>query len=542
MKKGKQIHRAHALKVYPYYLGGLLLSGLTPLNAAPAKASKARDKSLDRPNIIVFMVDDMGWQDTSYPFASDTTTLNRLYHTPNMERLAQEGVAFTSAYASSVSSPSRVSLLTGMNAARHRVTNWTLKKNTSTDIESEILRFPEWNINGIAQTSGIPYTVEVSSLAELLKDNGYHTIHCGKAHWGAIDTPGESPEHMGFEVNIAGHAAGGLASYHGEMRFGHDANGNPTSEMSTPGLERYWDQPIFITEALTLEAIRALERAKRLDQPFFLHMSHYAVHVPFDKDERFMNKYRARGMSENEAAYASLVEGMDKSLGDILDWLDKNGLKENTAILFLSDNGGLSSSSYWRDEPLYTHNAPLNSGKGSAYEGGIRIPMIARYSQGLELGKRCDVPVIIEDVFPTILELAGVKHVKTKQKIDGKSFLPLFNPSDDEAPRRAKIAREAKDRAMYWNYPNLWGNTGPGIGPTCSILFGGYKLIYYYETGRKELFHITNDIGEKHDLSTSDPKRTKLLSQKLGKYLRSVEAQRPSFHATGTPCPWPDEI
>lgn len=538
----EQGRKARAVRLYPYYIGGLLLSSILPLAGANAKASKTSNKPTERPNIIIFMVDDMGWQDTSYPFAKDTTALNRRYHTPNMERLAREGVAFTSAYASSVSSPSRVSLLTGMNAARHRVTNWTLEKNTSTDIESKVLKFPEWNLNGIAQAPGIPYTVEVNSLAELLKDSGYHTIHCGKAHWGAIDTPGESPNHMGFEVNIAGHAAGGLASYHGEKRFGHDAEGKPWSNMSTPGLERYWDQPIFATEALTLEAVRALERAKKLDQPFFLHMSHYAVHVPFDKDERFMPKYRAMGMSENEAAYAALVEGMDKSLGDLLDWLEKNGLKDNTAILFLSDNGGLSSSDYWRDRPLYVHNAPLNSGKGSAYEGGVRIPMIARYAQPLTQGERCDVPVIIEDVFPTILELAGVKGVKTKQKVDGKSFLPLFNPAQTASPKRSQLAKEAKSRAMYWNYPNLWGNTGPGIGPTCSILLDGYKLIYYYETGEKELFHITSDLGETKNLAQSDPKRTKYLSQRLGKYLRSVDAQRPSFRQTGKPCPWPDEI
>lgn len=139
-----------------------------------------------RPNIVLFMVDDMGWQDTSLPFWVEKTPLNRRYHTPNMERLASEGMMFTQAYACSVSSPSRVSLMSGMNAARHRVTNWTLEKNTSTDRKSPVLDFPAWNVNGICQVDNIPYTYCITSLPQLLKDAGYHTIHCGKAHWGLL--------------------------------------------------------------------------------------------------------------------------------------------------------------------------------------------------------------------------------------------------------------------------------------------------------------------------------------------------------------------
>ena len=169
------------------------LMGLSPQNGAVAG---------ERPNIILFMVDDMGWQDTSHPFWREKTALNERYHTPNMERLAAQGMTFTQSYACSVSSPTRVSLMTGMNAARHRVTNWTLHKNRSNDKESANLSFPEWNWNGISQVPGIPFTYEVTALPQLLKNSGYHTIHCGKAHWGAIDTPGENPHHFGFEVNI----------------------------------------------------------------------------------------------------------------------------------------------------------------------------------------------------------------------------------------------------------------------------------------------------------------------------------------------------
>ena len=163
------------------------------------------------------------------------------------------------------------------------------------------------------------------SFVQYLKDSGYHTIHCGKAHWGAIDTPGENPCHFGFETNIAGHAAGGLATYLSELNYGHDEKGNPTSLMSIPGLEKYWKTGTFVTEALTQEALKALDKAKEYNQPFYLYMSHYAIHIPIDKDMRFYDKYKKKGMSDKEAAYASLIEGMDKSLGDIMDWLEKNG-------------------------------------------------------------------------------------------------------------------------------------------------------------------------------------------------------------------------
>lgn len=486
----------------------------------------------NRPNIIMFMVDDMGWQDTSLPFWTQKTPLNERYHTPNMERLANEGKMFTQAYASSVSSPTRVSLMTGMNASRHRVTNWTLQKNTSTDRKSDVLDFPEWNVNGICQVPNIPHTYQVTSLPQLLKNNGYHTIHCGKAHFGAIDTPGENPYHFGFEVNIAGHAAGGLASYLGEDNYGNKTDGSATSVFAIPGLKDYWGTETFVTEALTRESMKALDKAKKLGQPFYLYMAHYAIHIPLDKDMRFYQKYVERGLSENEAAYASLIEGMDKSLGDLMDWLEANELDDNTIIISMSDNGGFSSSTSWRDEPLHTQNAPLNSGKGSAYEGGVREPMIVKWPGKVAPQTKSDGFVIIEDFFPSILQMAQVKDYKTLQPIDGKSFMPLLSENNGEMPARN----------LYWNFPNLWGNDGPGIGPTCTIRSKDWKLIYYYETGKKELFNIANDIGETKDLSEHNATITKKLSEELGTYLRSVDAQRPSFKATGKACLWPDEV
>ena len=486
----------------------------------------------ERPNIILFMVDDMGWQDTSVPFWSERTPNNDKYETPNMEALAAKGMKFTQAYASSISSPSRCSLITGMNAARHKVTNWTLEKDKTTDLESGSILPPQWNVNGITQSADVPYTFCATSFVQLLSDNGYSTIHCGKAHFGAIDTPGADPAHFGFQVNIAGHAGGGPATYLSELNFGHGEDGAPVSLFAIPGLEKYWGSGIFATEALTLEALKALDNARREDKPFFLYMAHYAVHVPIDRDMRFYGKYRERGLSEKEAAYTSLVEGMDKSLGDIMSWVKKNGLEENTILIFMSDNGGLATAPYWRDGELFHQNAPLNCGKGSLYEGGIREPMIVYWPGVTAPGSECDRYLLIEDFFPSILEMAGIDSYETLSPIDGKSFVPLIKGTGDPS----------RGRSLVWNYPNIWGNDGPGINLNCAIRCGDWKLIHYYETGRKELFNIKDDIGETHDMSAEKPGIVRKLSRKLGRYLRAVDAQRPSFLPSGEPCPWPDDF
>lgn len=505
---------------------------LAILPAFQAGNTQAAGQPAKRPNIILFMVDDMGWEDTSLPFWTEKTHYNEVYETPNMERLARQGVMFTQAYASSISSPSRCSLITGTNAARHRVTNWTLQKDKTTDRKDSLLDVPDWNYNGISQVPGTANTFVGTSFVQLLKNSGYHTIHCGKAHFGAIDTPGEDPHHWGFEVNIAGHAAGGLASYLGEENYGHTKDGKPTSLMSIPGLEKYWGTETFATEALTQEAIKALDKAKKYNQPFYLYMSHYAIHIPLNKDMRFYEKYKKKGMTDHEAAYATLIEGMDKSLGDLMDWLEKNGETDNTIIIFMSDNGGLASTPEWRDGPLYTQNYPLYSGKGSLCEGGIREPMIVSWPGVAQPGTRCDKYLLIEDFYPTILEMAEVKDYETVQPIDGVSFVPLLTGTGDPS----------KGRSLFWNMPNNWGNDGPGINFNCAVRNGDWKLIYYYGTGKKELFNISDDIGEKNDLSARHPEIVKRLSKELGNHLRKVDAQRPSFKATGKACPWPDEV
>lgn len=505
---------------------------LTSVAALGAQEASGANNQNKRPNIILFMVDDMGWQDTSLPFWTQKTHYNEIYETPNMERLARQGMMFTQAYASSISSPTRCSLITGTNAARHRVTNWTLQKDITTDRKSDTLILPDWNYNGVCQVPGTNNTFVGTSFVQLLKGSGYHTIHCGKAHFGAIDTPGEDPHHWGFEVNISGHASGGLASYLGEKNYGYTKDGQPYSLMAIPGLEKYWGSDTFATEALTIEAIKALDKAKKYNQPFFLYMAHYAIHIPIDNDMRFYQKYRDKGLTEHEAGYAALIEGMDKSLGDLMNWLEANGEADNTIIIFMSDNGGLSSESQWRDGPLNCQNYPLNSGKGSAYEGGIREPMIVKWPGTVKPDTRCNKYLLIEDFYPTILEMAGVDKYKTVQPIDGISFVPLLKGTGNPSV----------GRNLYWNCPNIWGNDGPGIGPTCSVRSGDWKLVYYYATGKKELFNIAEDIGEKHNHAGEQPTLLKKLSKDLGSYLRKVGGQRPAFRDSGKPCPWPDEL
>ncbi|WP_432221049.1 sulfatase [Flavobacterium sp. TMP13] len=479
-----------------------------------------------QPNIILFLVDDMGWQDTSVPFWTEKTPLNSRYHTPNMERLAKEGMKFTQAYATPICTPTRVSLMSGMNAARHRVTNWTFKRDTLMVAPPAGLKMPEWNLNGAQSSDTIPRSTYITSLPEILRNNGYQTIIVGKAHFGAFRTPSADPTNLGFDINIGGHAAGQPGSYYGTDNF-RDLN-RKTTDYDVPGLEKYHGKDIFLTEALTQEAISAMDDAVADKKPFYLYLSQYALHTPIQGDPRFEQKYKDAGLDPTEAKYASLIEGMDKSLGDILDHLDQKNLSKNTIILFMSDNGGLSAVE--RGGVKHTHNKPLSSGKGSVHEGGIREPMIVKWPGITTANSTTDDFVIIEDYFPTLLEMAGITKYKTVQTVDGKSFTPILKGKK----------QDNNTRALFWHYPNNWGPTGPGIGASSTIRKGDWKLIYYHLNRSFELFNITNDIGETTNLANQDPNKVKALAQELSAYLRSVNAQMPTDTNTNTLVPWPD--
>ncbi len=504
----------------------ILLFGLTFLFIAYSCKSIKKETPLEKPNIILFLVDDLGWQDTSEPFWTDTTPNNKKFYTPNMEKLADQGMKFTQAYACAICSPTRVSLLSGMNAARHRVTNWTLRRGKNSVQEPEGLIIPNWNVNGVQTVDSIERSICVTTLPQILKDNNYFTIHCGKAHFGAISTPGENPLNLGFDINIAGHAAGGPGSYLGENNFSAAWRGGG-NVWDVPGLEKYHGQNINLTEALTREAISAMDSAMVSGKPFYLYMAHYGVHTPLEPDNRFYQKYKDLGFEEPEARYASMVESVDKSLGDLLNYLERKEIAENTIVIFMSDNGGLSAVA--RSGEPHTHNKPLSSGKGSAHEGGIREPMIVKWPGVVQADAVCNEYLIIEDFFPSILEMAEVEAYETIQHIDGKSFIAMLKQE----------VTKAVDRPLFWHYPNNWGPTGPGIGASSTIRLGDWKLIYYHANRKFELFNLAIDIGETNNLATAEKEKLKELAQKLTNYLVSVEAQMPIDKSTGKKVEWP---
>jgi arylsulfatase A-like enzyme/lysophospholipase L1-like esterase len=488
----------------------------TTLSLMPVATIQAAGK----PNIIFFLVDDMGWQETSVPFHSEITALNRRYRTPNMERLAAQGMMFTQAYASAVCSPTRVSALTGMNVARHRVTNWTLRKDRSPDNPSKLIQPPDWNLNGICIDAGIARTMQVTPLPMLLREAGYRTIHVGKAHFGAKDTPGENPLHLGFDVNIAGHCAGGPGSYWGEKNFSAAWRTNPPDLIwDVPGLDAYHGKNIYLTEALTREAIKAVESAVADRQPFYLYMSHYAVHAPWEKDDRFYQKYMDVGLTPFEATLASMIEGMDKSLGDLMATLDRLGVADNTIILFMSDNGSPTQC---------PPNLPLRGHKLTPYEGGIREPMIVKWPGVTKPASVCRDPVVIEDFFPTILEIADADwRGKTLQTVDGVSFVPLLK-GEGKTPA---------DRAFVWHFPHNYG----GQGPFSAIRQGPWKLIYHHTDRRVELFNIEEDISETHDLANENRAKAGELAKRLTEGLLAESALMPVDKATGKPIELPAE-
>jgi arylsulfatase A-like enzyme len=491
---------------------------LSVLNVVSCGIVQAQTHKVRKPNIILFLIDDMGWQDTSVPFWKQKTNLNEIYRTPNMEALASMGVKFTNAYACPVCSPTRVSLLTGVNSARHQVTNSVLRKDVAPDKTHPSLDLPKWNVNGLSSHPGIENTCYFKPLPEFLHEAGYYTIHVGKAHWGAQGTPGENPLNLGFDLNIAGHAAGSPGSYYGSHNFSdYLVTGSRTRDV--PGLEKYFGKDIYLTEALTLEAITAINQAVSKENPFFLYMAHYGVHAPFEKDDRFYQKYIDAGLSQFDASYASMIEGIDKSLGDIMRELKKLDIEDKTIIIFTSDNGA---------SKLVRNNYPLRGCKETPFEGGIRVPMLVFWPGVTVQNATCNTPVIIDDLFPSVLEMAGINNYsQVGGKIDGKSFVPLLKGKPDKDT----------SRQFVWHYPHFRETE-----PFSVIRKGDWKLIFWYKDKKRELYNLKDDISETNDLSTVNIHETKELSKELANYLRKVNAGRPSYKDSGRKCNWPDEL
>jgi len=483
----------------------------------PAKYSWANRGT--RPNIILFLVDDMGWQDTSEPFHEQMTELNRRYRTPHMEQLADEGMKFRQAYACAVCSPSRISLMTGLNSARHGVTNWTLRKDQSPDPKHPKVEPPQWNVNGLSPVPGVERTIHAVTLPMLLKQAGYRTIHVGKAHFGAKGTPGEDPKNLGFDVNVAGHAAGGPGSYHGTHNFSA-AWRNGDRIWDVPGLEQYHGRDIHLTEALTIEANRQIDLAVGEGWPFYLYMSHYAIHAPWEKDDRFYARYVDAGLNEFHATYASMIEGMDRSLGDIMANVKRLGVERDTVVVFLSDNGQPSQAA---------RNLPLRGHKLTPYEGGIRVPMIVKWPGVVAPSSVCDDYAIVEDIFPSVLKMAGVNDYRQIGGIiDGISFIPLL---------KQEAGHPRDQRAIFWHFPHTYDQP-----PYSVVRRGDWKLIYHHIDARVELFNLREDISEQNDLGDREPARRRELAGVLSDFLRRTAARLPVDKATGKKVPYPDTV
>lgn len=542
------------------------LTGLSLL--APSVAFAA-----EKPNIVFFIVDDMGWVDSSVAYGEEVYPNNMRYNTPNMQRLASQGVMLTNAYACPVSTPTRTSLISGVNAAHSHITNWTSAlrdmpsdaaggavssvTGVQEDSASRFMR-PEWNINGASPVEGVEHTLYATPLPKLLKDAGYYTIHVGKAHWASAGTPGASPYNMGYVVNVTGNVAGMPRSYLSEDNYGNKPD--KWTYMAVQNMAEYYGTGVHLTEALTREALKTLEYPVAHKQPFYLYFAHYATHTPIQRDPRFVQKYLDEGLDEGQARYASMVEGVDKSLGDLLDYLEKNNLAENTIIIFMTDNGG-NAENRAKGGVRFMHNLPLRNGKGSVYEGGIRVPLMVKWSGKVSENTRVNTPVICEDLFPTILEMAGVKRAEVVQSVDGQSLVKLVTKgsklaakaaakgeiTDQKSANNFVVPQSVSDidpnRTLVFHYPHQWKPYDlEDIDFLSAVRKGEWKLVYRMRTGALELYNLKTDIGEKSDVAAQYPEKVKELAVELSSKLRAWNSPMPRLRATGKNIPLPDEL
>lgn len=429
-----------------------------------------------RPNVIVIMADDLGWMDLHCQG-------NDLLDTPNLDRLASQGMRFTDAYAAApVCTPTRAAMMTGQAPARLAITNHA---PGNPDYVSK-----ETNLQGADWTTYL--SLDHVTIAETLKQAGYATGFIGK--WHLSHRPGRDeqgpleprlrPEFQGFDLNIGGCRFGGPPSYFEPYKI--------------PNITPRRDGD-YLPERLADESIEFL-RTNR-DGPFYLCWWNYSVHYPIQAPAELVKKYKQRAGIENPG-YAAMIEGMDTSIGRVLDAVDDMGLSENTLLIFTSDNGSLFG------------NKPLRRNKGYLYEGGIRVPWIVRWPGKVTPGTTCDTPVITTDTYPTILEAVGVPIAKDRI-CDGESIVPLLRQSGS-----------LKRNSLYFHYPNYAFHKQNRLGS--AIRQGKHKLIHWYDDDSTELYDLTDDIGEEVNLASRQPELTAKLREKLGHWLTEVDAKMPT--------------
>ena len=436
-----------------------------------------------RPNFVFILIDDMGWADGEC-FGS------KFYRTPTLNLLASQGMRFTSAYAAcGVCSPTRAAIMTGKAPARLHITDWIPGEGTP---KQSRFRVPDWQQH-------LP--LEEVTIAEALKARGYATASIGKWHLGG---PEFYPQHQGFEVNVAGGHIGHPASYF--WPFGQEG-----ASHRVPGLaEAGGREGEYLTDRLTDEALKFLEMNR--ERPFFLYLAHYAVHAPLMGKQRLIDEYADRpgANGQSNKVYAAMLQSVDQSVARLLRKLDELRLAERTVVIFTSDNGGAVHFG----KPPATSNAPLRLGKGYAYEGGLRVPLLVRIPWLTQPGSVSDTPVCSFDWFPTLLELAGADKSASSSAVDGVSLVPLMRG-------RSRLPRQE----LFWHYPHYWN--GKGVTPYSVVRSGDWKLIRFYEDDREELYNLRDDLGEENDLAAKNPQKRRQLSARLDAWLKEVGAQMP---------------
>ena len=434
-----------------------------------------------RPNIVLFVADDLGWSDLGYSGSS-------FYESPNIDALSKRGMVFTNAYSNGPNcAPSRASLISGMYTPRHGI--YTVASSARGKSKNRRL-IPIENTTILRD--------DIDTLPEQLRVLGYRTGHFGKWHLGA------DPTTQGMDVNIAG------------REWGSPSGGGYRSPFSFPNLKV--DEPgVYLTDCISEAACDFIRDSK--GQPFFVYLSHYSVHTPIQPKKKYVDHFKSKTVDRghDNSGYAAMIQSLDESMARVIKTLADQNLTENTVVIFVSDNGGHGG---------VTTNRPLRGSKGMLYEGGIRVPMIVDWPGKTTAGTRCDQPVIGVDLMPTILEMANHKIVDKSAEVsrDGLSLVSLLNGS----------IKKIVQRPLFWHFPAYLQGTGvTGSGdpfrtrPAGAVRLGDWKLIEFFETGRVELYNLAEDISETKNLSLSNPGRTALLLETLQSWRGTVNAPVP---------------
>ena len=443
----------------------------------------------ERPNVLFILVDDLGWADIGC-YGAD------LHETPHIDKLAGEGTRFTQAYAASpVCSPTRASILTGKSPARLHMTIWLEGAKSAPNLKRPWIEAkPRHNL---------PH--EEFTIAEALHDAGYQTWHVGKWHLGEA---GFYPETQGFDLNIGGTFWGAPATFYHPFS---GLFGNIKEQRYVPGLG-VGNKDDYLTDRLTDEAIKLIENQG--EKPFFLNLCYHTVHTPIEgkpEDVEYFRQKLTPEMHHQNSEYAAMVRHLDNNVGRLMQTLEETGKAKDTLVIFFSDNGGFVNNFKGKQ---VTNNHQLRSGKGSAYEGGVREPLIVRFPGITKAGAVCETPVISMDFYPTILELTGaVGNAHQNERLEGFSLVPLLKDP------KAKFRR----RELHWHYPHYY----PTTTPVSAIRDGDWKLVHYYDGDRDELYNLAEDLGEATDLAKGNRSKAKELRAKLDEWLYQVDAQLP---------------